>query len=201
MEEFTLKIFYLKKKVVFPYCTMTVIIGKSSLSDDIKKGNKLLTYPIRSVFDIFFHKKKLATLAEITDLEITEKFVKIQLKGLSRVKLKKINKFQVANFEFMQIEQKQVSEDLGETLRKKSQELIFLINVDESDRLINLLNFFIDLNQISDFIANYFILDFRHRYKIFNELDLQKRCGILIIILDKLIEEMKKKRDKELLAL
>jgi ATP-dependent Lon protease len=194
---FTLKIFYLKRKVIFPSCTMTVALTASNNSREIKKGDKLLTYTIRSFFDLLFYRKKIATLSEVLEINSDEKQVRLLLKGLLRVRVRKIMKFKDAQFKIIEQESVFTSEDFKEELRKKSQELIFLINVEESDKLINLLNYIVDLNQMTDFIANYFIIDFPYRYRLYNELDTKKRGEKLIFLLDKLIEKMNKREDKQ----
>ena len=195
-QEFQLRIFYLKKKILFPGCMINVSINPSDISGQLKKGEKILAYSIRNYFDILFCRNRTATLSEISEIETGES-VKIQLKGLMRVRLKKISKKQNAFFKVMMDETGEVQETLREELRKKSQELVFLINVEESDRLINLLNFMVEPSQLTDFLANYFILDFPQRYVLYYELDVKKRSLKLITILDALIEKLKKKRESE----
>jgi len=85
---------------------------------------------------------------------------------------------------------------INEELRKKSQELIFLINVEESDKLIKLLNYIFDLNQMTDFISNYFVMDFPARYRLYNETDTKKRSHMLLSELTALINRLTKKRKK-----
>jgi len=188
------KIFYLKRKVVFPYCSMTVLLSASETSKKLSAGNIIITYPIRSVLDIIFSKNKIATQSEITHISNQGKSLKVKLKGLSRIKLKKINRLQFADFEIIEEPDSSGMEETVDQLRKKSQELIFLVNVDESDRLIGLLNYIVNLNQITDFISNYFVLKFTKRYKLFTELNINKRSNILLSTLDSLIIKIKKKR-------
>ncbi len=194
MQEFELNIFYLKRKVIFPYCTMSVLLKKTGVSGDIARGDRILSYPIRWYPDIIFYKKRIATLSEVAEVEDTDTRVRLQLKGLLRVRINSIDKLQNAQFTIIENSPIHTDAFLLEELRKKAQELIFLINVDESDRLIDLLNYIIDLNQITDFISNYFILDFRKRMKLYYELDVQKRGYRLLEQLDTLITGMKKKR-------
>jgi len=90
-----------------------------------------------------------------------------------------------------------VNADITEKLRKKAQELIFLINVDESDKLIHLLNFISDGVQLSDFIANYFILDYNERVALLNTTDVTSRINTLLQLLTMLIDNIQHKRRSE----
>jgi ATP-dependent Lon protease len=196
MEQFRLRTFYLKKKVIFPYCTLVVFVRPSAESKDIKKGDRILAVTIRSSIDLLVPRKRLATLAEIMDIQIDDKTVKIILKGLSRVKILKIIKFKYAEFEYLAAQDIEPHSKIIEQLRKKSQELIFLINVEESDKLIKLLNYIIDLNQMTDFISNYFVMDFPVRFRLYNETDTIKRSHMLLSELTGLISKLTKKRKK-----
>ena len=196
MEQFTLRTFYLKKKVIFPYCTLAVFTSPSAESKDIKKGDRILAVTVRSSVDLLLPRKRLATLAEIMDIQIDDKTVKIILKGLNRVKIQRIIKFNRAEFEQMTVQSVGPHPKIIEELRKKSQELIFLINVEESDKLIKLLNYIIDLNQMTDFISNYFVMDFSARYRLYNETDTIKRSHMLLSELTGLISKLTKKRKK-----
>lgn len=196
MEQFTLKTFYLKKKVIFPYCTLAVFIRPSTESKDIKKGDQILAVTIRFSIDLLWPRKRLATLAEVMDVQADDKTVKVILKGLSRVKILKIIKFKHAEFEHLKAQIIEPHTTINEELRKKSQELIFLINVEESDKLIKLLNYIFDLNQMTDFISNYFVMDFPARYRLYNETDTIKRSHMLLSELTALINRLTKKRKK-----
>lgn len=193
MEDKSSKIFYLKKKVVFPYCTINVMVAQSESSDSIKKGDRILALPIKRLFDAIFYKNRIATLTEVLEKNNTGDKIKIQLKGLSRVRIKKIYRQQTADYALIGEKGDKWSEELVEDLRKKSQELIFLINVAESDKLIDLLNYITDINQLMDFISNYFILKFKGRYRLLNELNLIKRGNHLIRIMNDLILNIRKK--------
>lgn len=197
MTQYRLQIFYLKKRVIFPFCAMKVELGASPSSRKIQAGDKILAFPVRSIFDIFFSRNKIATLVEVNNAETQDKIVKLEVKGLSRVKIVHVRKFKDALFEVVIEEEPKVSHELMDNLRKKSQELIFLINVDESDKLINLLNYLVNINQLIDFISNYFVLDFHGRYGLFNELDLSRRGDALLSILTNLIKKLNEKRTME----
>lgn len=194
MQERTLKIFYLKKKVIFPYCTLAVFVRQTDESGGIRKGERILAYSIRSTVDLLFYRNRLATLSEVLDAQADGENMKIMLKGLSRVKLTRLVQYRHAEYEFIAPPAGESNEPIMEELRKKSQELIFLINVEESDKLIKLLNYIVDLNQMTDFIANYFIMNFRARRRLYNTVDTKRRALLLIAELDALIRRLTKKR-------
>jgi len=176
---------------------MKVELGASPSSRKIQAGDKIVAFPVRSIFDIFFSRNKIATLVEVNNAETQDKIVKLEVKGLSRVKIVHVRKFKEALFEVIMEEEARISHELMDNLRKKSQELIFLINVDESDKLINLLNYLVNIHQLIDFISNYFVLDFHGRYGLFNELDLTRRGDALLSILTSLIIKLNEKRIME----
>ncbi|MFC1670474.1 LON peptidase substrate-binding domain-containing protein [Spirochaetota bacterium] len=192
------KIFYLKKRVVFPFCSINVLFALTKTSKDIKIGDRIIAYPIRNLLDIFIYKNKIGTLSEVIDKKVLEKGIKIQLKGIERVKIKKIDKLQTSSFEKLDEKLQGNFEKLNSELKKKSQELIFLINIEESDKLIDLLNYLVNIIQTTDFITHYFVLDFKRRYKLFKELNIEKRINSLISILDLTIDNMRNKRKTEL---
>jgi len=198
MEYQNAKIFFLKKKVIFPFCTMPVTVNTSDFIRGIKTGEKMLAYPVRSFIDIFFYRNRLATLTEILEISGGEKSFKLQIKGLARGRLRRIHKNHHADFEIINEAVSEAVSDshdfLKDEIRRKSQELIFLINSEESDRLISLLNFLNNLNQMTDFIANYFIMNARDRFSLFNTLDIVKRGEKLVAILNRHIQDINKKR-------
>lgn len=196
MEQFALRTFYLKKKIIFPYCTLAVFIRPSAELKEIKKGDRVLAVTVSSSIDLLWRRKRLATLAEVMDVQADNKTVKIILKGFSRVNILKFNKFKFAEFENLKVQNIEPHATIIEELRKKSQELIFLINVEESDKLIKLLNYIFDLNQMTDFISNYFVMDFPARYRLYNETDTINRSHILLSELTSLVNKLTKKRKK-----
>lgn len=190
MNQGIIKIFFFNKKVLFPHCTTSVLVRHSSFSDSLKTGDRIITYPIRNLLDILLIKRRIATYAEITELEKTNDRIKMHLKGISRVRIKKFKGIHEASFDTILTETNNPDPELLKELRKKAQELVFLINVNESDRLIELMNFLFELNQITDFIANYFVLDYKLRIELLNETDIKKRSHKLLIKLDQLIKKM-----------
>lgn len=163
---------------------------------NVKKGDMILVLSVRNVIDILFARKSIATLSEVVNIKFEDNLYRVQLKGISRIKVKKVYRFRVAEYEEIGEPGMLVNEKLIEDLRKKTQELIFLINVKESDKLIHLLNFISSLNQLTDFISNYFIVKYSRRIAIFNELNVETRARQLIKILDILIRKFKDKRER-----
>jgi len=190
MNQEIIKVFFLNKKVLFPHCTTNVRLSHSTFSDSLKKGDKLIVYPIRNIFDIILIKRRVATIAEILELESDDLKINLHLKGLARVHVKKIKGIHEASYELIKSDNSSFDPELLKELRKKAQELVFLINVQESDRLIELMNFLFELNQITDFIANYFVLDYKLRIELLNNTDIKKRSSRLLVKLNQLIKKM-----------
>ena len=190
MNQEIVKIFFLNKKVLFPHCTTNVRLSHSTFSDSLKKGDKLIVYPIRNILDILLIKKRIATLAEVLELGSDEFKVNLHLKGAARVRVKKFMGLHEVSYEIIKSDNISFDPELLKELRKKAQELVFLINVQESDRLIELMNFLFELNQITDFIANYFVLDYKLRIELLNNTDIKKRSSRLLIKLNQLIKKM-----------
>lgn len=197
MEQDALHIFFIKKNVLFPNCTLAVSVKKTDVSQEVNTGDRVLVVPLRFSLDLPRSRNRMATLSEVTEVRIDLRATRISMKGLARVKLTKIVNFKKGRFEQLKPDAVEPHETISEELRKKSQELIFLINVEESDKLINLLNYIYDLNQMTDFISNYFILDFPARYRLYNETDLKKRSHMLLGDLAALINRLTEKRKKK----
>lgn len=190
MEDQRLRIFYLKKKIIFPFCTLAVFLRPSEESGDIKKGDWIIALTVRSIFDLLFHRKRIATLCEVMDVATENSMVKFMLRGIERVCIEKIIKRKHALYTRIEQDHVEHYDPSIEDLRKKSQELIFLLNVEESDKLIKMLNYIVDLNQMTDFISNYFIMGFGKRYRIYKETKLDKRSALLTGTLTGLIHTM-----------
>lgn len=188
-----LKVFYLNKKVIFPQCSLNFVVNKSEASVSIENGDKIIAYPVGNYLDMLFFKKgKTAVISEVISVEEKNERIKLNLKGDARVGIKKF--FDAGLAEYYLLEETgsaEAGEQIHE-LRKTAQELIFLINVSESDRLISLLNFLADPGQMTDFIANYFVVDFKKRYQLLKETDQHKRVMVLIKIMKKIIKNMGK---------
>jgi ATP-dependent Lon protease len=186
------KVFFLYNKVLFPHCTNNVSLRLSSFSQDLNKGDKIIAFPIRNLFDIFLIKWRVSVFTEITELEKKNDRVHVQLKGISRVRIKKFTGVHEVTYENIQSTGTGSEPELLKNLRKRAQELVFLINVEESDRLIELMNFLFELNQITDFIANYFVLNHKQRIRLLNEINVINRSNRLLSILNQLIKKMEK---------
>ena len=186
------KIIFLYEKVLFPHCTINVYLKHSSFSKGLKKGDKILAFPIKNLFNILLIKMRVATLAEITDIESDNEKIILHLKGIVRSRIKKFKGIHEVFFEIINSKIDNSDQELLKELRKKTQELVFLINVQESDRLIELMNFLFELNQITDFIANYFILDYKLKINLLNNTDTKRRSNKLLIKLDQIIKKMGK---------
>jgi ATP-dependent Lon protease len=190
MDQEKVKIFFINKKVLFPHCTTNVRLSRSTFSDNLKKGDKIIVYPIRNIFDILLIKWRVATFAEILEIESDNQKINLHLKGISRVRVKKVKGIHEASYDIIKPDNGSSDQELLKELRKKAQELVFLINVQESDRLIELMNFLFELNQITDFIANYFVLDYKLRIELLNNTDIKKRSTRLLAKLNQLIKKM-----------
>lgn len=190
MNQEIVKVFLLNKKVLFPHCTTNMLLRISAFSESLKKGDRIIAYPVRNIFDILLIKKRVSTYAEIIELEKFEDRIKLNLKGISRVHVKKIKGIHEASYEVINSDTNYSNPELLKELRKKAQELVFLINVQESDRLIELMNFLFELNQITDFIANYFVLDYKLRIELLNDTDIKERSSKLMTKLNHLIKKM-----------
>lgn len=189
-----LSLFYIYRKVLFPSC---VIFFKTSSKRyrNIKEGDLILALPAGTLLDVLFARKRIATLSEVSQITYEKNSYAVHLKGISRVRVTKIYGFTAAGYELVEEEDSSYYVVIDD-LRKRTQELIFLINVKESDKLIHLLNFINSLNQLTDFISNYFVVKYSQRLAIFNELNAQVRAHHLIAILDQLIKRFKDKREK-----
>ena len=183
-------IFYLHKKVLFPGSTM-VLKTKSAGFGSMKAKDRILAFPIRGPLDILFSTGKMATLAEIQEIGFGNGIYTVNLHGLSRVGIGDKHGFREARFETMPPPPGMPRPEVIDELRRRAQELIFLINVAESDRLISLLNFLSDITQLGDFISNYFVVKFSKRYRIYFEPDMEKRVRCLMESLDALIRKIK----------
>ncbi len=187
-----LPIQFLFRKVLFPFCSV-LIEQKAAAPVFYSQGQKVLVMPVRGLFDLLWARRRIVVLAEVVDVSVSEAVTKVLFKGIDRVRITGRSGLRNAAYEPVPITRETGAEAVLEELRKKSQELIFLINVGESDRLIQLLNYIADLGQLADFIANYFVIDFSRRMALFRELDQRRRAEALITVLEGLIQKMKQK--------
>jgi ATP-dependent Lon protease len=195
MSKDMLHIFYLKKKVLFPSCNFNVTVKKNANTAELTEGDSILIYPIRSIFNVMFHKNRLATEGKILSRSESDHDVSLQIRGLHRVRITGISNLQRATF--TPLPEEDIRTVHHDELRKKTQELIFLIDVKESETLISMLNYFTNFSRAIDFIANYFILDFSRRMKIYNVVEIEKRGELLISMIDNLIKSVSRQKRKD----
>ncbi|TAL35266.1 MAG: hypothetical protein EPN93_10730 [Spirochaetes bacterium] len=196
MDSIRLPLVYLYRKVVFPHCNLAFPVRSKSAAR-LKQGEKICALPVRGLRDFLPFRARLATIAEVLDVKGEGETAEITVKGVSRARIVKLAGVFSAIVKPVPEEGGAQLERVREELRKKAQELIFLINVDESDKLIHLLNFLVNLHQLTDFISNYFILRLPRRFEVFMETDVEKRAGMLLSTLDVLIDELKNKRGQQ----
>lgn len=190
-----LRIFYSYNKVLFPHCGITLSVKNKWLANKFKPGDNVIVYPVKRFRD-YLRLHNLGVLAEVLKVEHSDKQYVVSFKGLSRAKVKKRQGLWTCSYTVID-EKAHVNAEKTEKLRKKAQELIFLINVDESDKLIHLLNFISDGVQLSDFIANYFILDYNERVALLNNTDVTSRINTILQLLNLLIDNIQHKRRNE----
>jgi ATP-dependent Lon protease len=192
------RVFYVKKKVIFPRCSISVQLTRSPASEQLNTNDNIIAFPLNTYLDLLFYKRRMATLSEVTSIEPEKDRIRLQLKGLGRVRIKKMKNINLAEYEPVDDIAPPVPDSRFDELRRKAQELIFLINVEESDRLISLLNFLVDSSQMTDFIANYFVIDYKKRYRLLNEIRVVNRTKKLVVIINDLIGKMKNRFSRKI---
>ncbi|MEW6527663.1 MAG: LON peptidase substrate-binding domain-containing protein [Spirochaetota bacterium] len=190
-----MRIYYSYNKVLFPHCGISLPVKTKWLANRFKPGDTVIVYPVKRLKD-YVHLTNLGVLAEVLKVELSNKLYLLSLKGLNRVRVDKRHGLWTCSYTILD-EKVQVNTEITERLRKKAQELIFLINVNESDKLIHLLNFISDGVQLSDFIANYFILDYNERVALLNNTDVTSRINTILQLLTVLIDTIQHKRRSE----
>jgi ATP-dependent Lon protease len=186
-------LFFIKKKVVFPHARIKVSVPRTSNTEELSQGMDITAAPMSSLLNLCPMTEKRGTLCEILSIDRKDNVIRMELKGKSRVIMETISGFRQASVSLLREE-----EEDGETsdiLRKKAQELIFLIDVQESDRLISLLPLMNEPGQLSDFVGHYFITDFRKRAKLLKEESPDKRNRYLLKEITRLIMKMRIKRN------
>jgi hypothetical protein len=196
MDSIRLPLVYLYRKVVFPYCNLALPARSKSVVR-LKQGERICALPVRGPLDFLPFRARLATIADVLDVKGEGESAEITVKGVSRARIvKQAGLFSAIVKPIPEVGGAEL-ERVREDLRKKAQELIFLINVDESDKLIHLLNFLVNIHQLTDFISNYFILRLPRRFEVYMETDVEKRASMLLSTLDVLIGELKNKRGQQ----
>ena len=190
-----MRIYYSFKKVLFPHCGITLPVTNKWLANKFKPGDTVIVYPVTRFMD-YVHLHNVGVLAEVLKVELLNKQYVVSFKGISRARVDKRHSLWTCSYTVID-EKSHINAEMTEKLRKKAQELIFLINVDESDKLIHLLNFISDGVQLSDFIANYFILDYNERVALLNNTDVTARINTILQLLNLLIDNIQHKRRNE----
>lgn len=187
------RILYLYNKVLFPNCTMDVkavdIAGHVMDKDDM-----LIVMPIRCVMDFIYVGNRHVVLASVENIKDVSGSRIAEIKGLRRGKIIKRRKMNVGDFIGQDLAGGEHLQKSGITLRKKAQEFVFLMDIPESERLIYLINFISDPVELTDFIAHYFVIDFKKRLLLFEAESGQKRFDLLLNILDAMIAEVKSEK-------
>jgi hypothetical protein len=187
------RILYLYNKVLFPNCTMevkTVEIGGRMMARD----DMLIVVPVKNMMDFIFAGRRYAVLASVVHIREAAGSRVAEIRGLRRGKIIKRRKIYFGDFSPHDLISGEHLQKSGIALRKKSQEFVFLMDIPESERLIYLINFISDPVELSDFIAHYFIVDFKKRLQLFEAKSAEKRLVILLKFLDEMIAKVKKEK-------
>ncbi len=188
-----LPVFFLYRRVVFPFCPLE-IKSANPLPEDIGEGGEVIVMPVKNMVGLVFSRGNTGVRSQVLSAVREADHYLIKFQGIRRVHIKKVRSLKTAEFyEFLQEDERECR-DVLEQLRKKAQELIFLINTDTSDRLIRLLEYIADLSQLTDFIGNYFVLDFPRRLKLLKTLSPERRAQLLVKMLVDIISYYKKKK-------
>ncbi len=188
-----LPVFFLYRRVVFPFCPLE-IKSANPLPEDIGEGGEIIVVPVKNMMGLVFSRGSMGVRTQVLSVVREADHYRIKFQGIRRVHIKKVRSLKTAEFyEFLQ-EDEGECRDVLEQLRKKAQELIFLINTDTSDRLIRLLEYIVDLSQLTDFIANYFVLDFPRRLKLMKTPSPERRAQLLVKMLVDIIVQYKRKK-------
>ncbi len=154
-------------------------------------GEKLLVIPVWGLQNFIFPKRQIGTIAKVTKSLESKGIAMVEIRGLSRARITKFQSLLSADCTEI-IDALSEKNGMMETLRKKAQEYTFLMDINESDRLIYLMNFITSLNEMTDFISNYFISEFKNKLKLYQETDVQKRALLLVLILEKQLKNVRK---------
>lgn len=183
-------VFYLKRQVVFPHSRVTVTVPLSETSRHLKKGDNLVSCPVTTMADLIPLGSRTGTLCQVTGMTIKNASVVLNLSGLSRVRINMSWPVTQSPWEKVTTPEHEINDSQEEQLRRKTQELIFLINVKESDRLIGLLPYLTLPGQLSDFTAHYFITSYRKRVRLLRQTDPTKRNVMLLKFIETLLKKI-----------
>ncbi len=190
-----MKLIYFYRKVLFPYCVTTHIVGKKN---SFKTGDIVAVWSVEKISDIIFPKNKIVTIAAIQSIKTENEKCIIELKGQYWGRITKRKRFYNCTSSKISETILENEEYITNIIRKKAQEFVFLININESEKLIYLMNFITKSNELIDFVSNYFIINFKKKFTIYKEPDLTNKADLLISMLDSMITNVRKKIDKGL---
>jgi hypothetical protein len=182
---------YLYNRYLFPRCSIDIPARYAS-DKMLHQGEKIVLYTVTHMFNLLFPAGRIATLAEVVSIKDSKGIQMAEVRGEKRGIIRKRIRFQSARVSETNLAEADNSDDLVEMLRKKSQEFVFLINIQESDRLIYLMNFIQGIDDITDFISHYFIIDEKKKRVLYRETDPKKRGAILERYLDGMIANLRK---------
>ncbi len=161
---------------------------------DIKKNDLVLLYHWNSVIDLLFYRGRIFTVGIVLDVYEKDSRAYCDIKGLYTARILK----RLSIFRCRHQKQPAVSsaneEYQVDRLRKKAQQFVFLIDIPESDKLIYLMTFISRLSELTDFISHYFITALADRRLLYAQRDIEKKTELLMNNLDKMINEVHKKK-------
>lgn len=190
------KIIYLQKKILFPHGTLQVHTN-SAKGGKLVKDETVLVRTFRGIFSLYGVRKPLVTVAKVTRELDSSGIPMVELKGMGRAYIKNKRTMHWGTYKTLSYAPTSNAELRADTIRKKAQEFVFLIDIPESERLIYLMTFITQLNELIDFVAHYFITNNRKKWLLYRELDLTRKSSRLIHILDELILEVQKKLERK----
>lgn len=184
-----LRVFY--RKNLFPNCNME-IPENSKGQNPLKPGDFVAVMGVRYYFQVLVYRKSVITLARVEKKITSKGLPMVEIRGFKRGNIVRKDGFYHADCTVL-VSPEHSDQSGLEVLRKKAQEFVFLINIPESDKLIYLMNFILTVGELTDFIAHYFITDYKKREKLLKCLSVKERQIMLLDILKDMIKNVHKK--------
>jgi len=182
---------YMYNRYLFPRCTIDIPVRYAG-DRTLHQGDKIVLYTVTNLLNILFPVGRIVTLAEVVSIKENKGIQMAEVRGEKRAVIRTRVRFQSARVTETSHIHTENPEDLVDLLRKKSQEFVFLIDIQESDRLIYLMNFIYGIDDITDFISHYFVIDEKKKRVLYRETDPGKRGALLEQFLDAMIATLKK---------
>jgi len=189
MDDGNIRIVFTRNRFLFPRCSFE-IPAKLDKKGELEPGQQVLAYPVKGFFSLFGMKGEIATLAEVTRIIDNPGIRMAELRGVRRVMISSVRRFETAAYDELFYEICEAHEDVVDRLRKKAQQFVFLINIPESDRLIYLMNFLNDISDTTDFISHYFVVESKKKAKLYRMIDPCGRARFLEKYLDEMIAKL-----------